>query len=126
MADRSHSRWRFRGWWLAPVLAIAAVYLGGVTTWIDQWRGLRDGNDYEEFYRHMAQRLAEPSICDKISWAARLPGGFFSAPAYERSACYDMVAARTHNAWTCLKVRGWVRKRCLTRSSLCSRACGTR
>jgi hypothetical protein len=99
---RAHSK----RWWIALGLgAVAAVYLVGATTWIDQWRGMRDGNAFEEFYWYMAQQLHEPSICDKISWAARLPGGFFLAPSYERSGCYAMVAGRDRNPWSCLKVR---------------------
>jgi hypothetical protein len=99
---RAHSK----RWWIALGLgAVAAVYLVGVTTWIDHWRGLRDGNAFEEFYWYMAQQLHEPSICDKISWAAKLPGGFLFAPSYERSGCYAMVAGRDRNRWPCLKVR---------------------
>ncbi len=92
--------------WTAITLGVVAViYLAGVTTWIDQWRGMRQGNEYEEFYWYVAQQLEEPSICDKISWAAGLPGGFFGAPSYQRSECYDMVAGRTRNSWLCRKVR---------------------
>jgi hypothetical protein len=92
--------------WAAIGLTIVAVtYLAGVTTWIDQWRGMRQGNEYEAFYWYIAQQLDEPSICDKISWAARLPGGFFISPSYERSECYEMVAGRTRNSQPCWKVR---------------------
>lgn len=74
MSNQRRLRAHSKRWWIALGLeAVAAVYLVGVTTWIDQWRGLRDGNAFEEFYWYMAQQLHEPSICDKISWAAKLP-----------------------------------------------------
>ena len=92
-------------WGAIGLGVVVATYFVGVTTWIDQWRGMRQGNDYEEFYEYIAQELDEPAICDKISWAAELPGGFFISRSYLRSACYDAVAGRTRNSWPCWKVR---------------------
>jgi hypothetical protein len=99
-APRTGLRWSVIG-----LAVVAAAYLAGVTTWIDQWRGMREGNEYEAFYGYMAQQLDESSICDKISWAARISGGFFIAPSYERSECYQTVAGNTRNAWPCWRVR---------------------
>jgi len=59
----------------------------------------------ESFYRYVAQELEEPSICDKISWTAESPGGFFSAASYERSECYTGIAEARRDPWLCLKVR---------------------
>jgi hypothetical protein len=106
MSDKSKKvpQTRLR-WALIGIAVVAVAYLAGVTTWIDQWRGMREGNEYEAFFGYMARQLKEPSICDKISWAARISGGFFISPSYERSECYQTVAANTRNAWPCWKVR---------------------
>jgi len=76
-------------------LALGAfVALSGVRSWSDQWRGMRSDNRNEEFYRYIAQELAEPALCKRISWSAMVVGGFFIAPSYTRSACYDFIAGR--------------------------------
>jgi hypothetical protein len=77
----------------------------GVTSWPDELKGLRPANNQDELYRYLAQELAEPSLCTQIPWSAKLPGGFFIAPSYERSECYAFIAGRTRNPWPCLKVR---------------------
>jgi hypothetical protein len=66
---------------------------------------MRPGNKYENFDRYIAQELAEPDLCEKISWTALLPGGFFLAPSYERSECYEFIAGRTKNPLLCWKVK---------------------
>lgn len=62
-------------------------------------------NKSEEFYRYVAQELAEPSLCTKIPWSVMSPGGFFISPSYERSECYAFIAGRTNNPWLCWKVK---------------------
>jgi hypothetical protein len=66
---------------------------------------MRPENKYEGFYRYISQQLEEPRLCEKISWTALLPGGFFIAPSYDRSECYDFIAGRTRNPWLCWKVK---------------------
>lgn len=100
--------WRAHKWpWIAIGSALLLVLLSasGITSWPDELRGMRPASEQDEFFRYIAQELAEPSLCAKIPWASRLPGGFFIAPSYERSACYDFIAGRTRNPWPCLKVR---------------------
>jgi hypothetical protein len=90
----------------ALIVALAAfLFLSGIQSWPDQIRGMRAGNENESFYSYVAQQLAEPAICDKVSWSAMLPGGFFLSPSYERSQCYDFIAGRTRNPWLCWSVR---------------------
>ncbi len=95
-------------WWriAAALLLVGAVAsLSGVRSWPDQILGMRPANKSEQFYRYIAQQLAEPSLCKKIPWSVMSPGGFFIAPSYERSECYDFIAGRTKNPWLCWKVR---------------------
>src|SRR5215469_10518266 len=66
---------------------------------------MRPPTESESFYRYVAQQLEEPSLCDKISWTAESPGGFFSAASYERSECYTGIAEAKRDPWLCLKVR---------------------
>jgi hypothetical protein len=82
-----------------------AFFMSGIRSWPDQIRGMRPGNKYEEFDRFIAQQLDEPNLCSKISWTALLSGGFFIAPSYTRSECYDFIAGRTRNPWLCWKVK---------------------
>jgi hypothetical protein len=89
----------------AVLLPAAVVYLSGIGSWSDRSRGMRPQNKNEEFYRYMAQQLNEPALCGKIPWSVEEPGGFFSAPSYARSECYDSIAGRTRNPWLCLKVK---------------------
>ena len=77
------------------LLLVAAASLSGITSWPDQLRGMRPVNEQDELFRYVAQELAEPSICGKISWSAKIDGGFFMAPSYERSECYATIAGRT-------------------------------
>lgn len=81
------------------------VSLSGIRSWPDQIRGMRPGNKYEEFYRYIAQELDEPDLCQRISWTAILPGGFFEDRSYERSECYEFIAGRTKNPWLCWRVK---------------------
>lgn len=66
---------------------------------------MRPANKSEEFYRYVAQELAEPSLCKKIPWSVMSPGGFFISPSYGRSECYDFIAGRTKNPWLCWNVK---------------------
>lgn len=98
----------------AIVLALVAlVEVLGIPSWPDQLRGMRDATSQDELYRYVAQELAEPSLCRKIPWSDESPGGFFTAPSYERSECYAFIAARTGNPWLCWKVRRLGRVRLL-------------
>jgi hypothetical protein len=96
--------WRWRIAFLI-LFIIAIVPLSGIRSWPDQSRGMRPGNKNEEFFRYLAQELAEPRLCEKISWTALLPGGFFTRESYVRSACYDFIAGRTKNPWLCWRVK---------------------
>jgi hypothetical protein len=98
---------RIGKWWrvAAVVLAGAIMSLSGIRSWPDQARGMRSGNRTDEFYRYVAQQLDEPVLCDRIPWSVESPGGFFTEPSYERSACYDFIAGRTRNPWLCWNVK---------------------
>jgi hypothetical protein len=103
----------FRPWVLQhkrrSALLLAAfvliVSLSGVASWPDEIRGMRYVTEQDEVYRYIAQQLAEPSICEKIPWSVKVPGGFFIEPSYDRSDCYDFIAGRTRNPWLCWKVK---------------------
>jgi hypothetical protein len=98
----------FRRWlpWAALCAAITgAVWALGAGSWLDLLRGMRPPTEAESFYRYVAQQLEEQSICDKISWTAESPGGFFLAASYERSECYTGIAEARRDPWLCLKVR---------------------
>ena len=95
-------RWRAAS---LVIFLVVIVSLSGIRSWPDQIRGMRPGNKYEEFYRYIAQELAEPGLCAKISWTAILPGGFFEDQSYVRSECYDFIAGRTKNPWLCWRVK---------------------
>jgi hypothetical protein len=82
-----------------------AAWASGVRSRPDELRGMRPATRGEEFYRYIAQELAAPELCRKISWAARVPGGFFTAPSYVRSECYAFIAGRTKSASPCWGVR---------------------
>jgi hypothetical protein len=98
---RSH-KWRT----FLVLLGLAfLVSLSGIASWPDELRGMRYVNEQDEFYRYVAQQLAEPSICGKIPWSVKSPGGVFLEPSYYRSDCYDFIAGRTRNPWLCWKVR---------------------
>jgi len=98
--------WR-RKWLIAIVLlaVVLLIWASGISSWPDQRRGMRDVSEQDEVYRYLAQQLAEPSLCEKIPWSSKSPGGFFLEPSYERSECYDFIAGRTRNPWLCWKVR---------------------
>ena len=66
---------------------------------------MRPETKYEEFFRYIAQELDEPGLCEKISWTAILPGGFFEDQSYMRSECYEYIAGRTRNPWLCWRVK---------------------
>jgi hypothetical protein len=89
----------------SAVTAAALVALSGVRSWPDQWRGMRPGNRSEELYRYVAQQLEAPALCQKISSSAMVPGGFFIAPSYTRSDCYDFIAGRTRRPALCWHVQ---------------------
>ena len=94
--------------WRAILVLLGLAFLlslSGIASWPDELRGMRYVNEQDEFYRYIAQELAEPSICDKIPWSVKSPGGFFLEPSYFRSDCYDFIAGRTRNPWLCRKVR---------------------
>ncbi len=95
-------RWRAAA---IVIFLVVIVSLSGIRSWPDQIRGTRPGTKHEEFYRYIAQELSEPELCEKISWTALLPGGFFEERAYVRSECYEFIAGRTKNPWLCWKVK---------------------
>jgi hypothetical protein len=95
-------KWRFATIGLALVLLLSA---SGIASWPDQVRGMRFANRQDELFRYVAQELAEPALCERIPWSVMVPGGFFIAPSYERSDCYDFIAGRTKNPRPCWKVR---------------------
>jgi hypothetical protein len=99
--------WIRKRWRIAAVVLLAGViaFLSGITSWPDQIRGMRPASKSEEFYRYVAQELAEPALCEKIPWSVMSPGGFFISLAYERSECYEFTAGRTKNPWLCRKVK---------------------
>lgn len=96
-----------RFWRAATVILLVAViaFASGIRSWPDEIRGMRPANKSEEFYRYVAQELAEATLCKKIPWSARSPGGFFISPSYERSECYEFIAGRTKNPWLCWNVK---------------------
>ena len=89
---------------IGPAFALL-VWASGVTSWPDRLGGMRRVNTRDELFRYVAQELDEPALCEKIPWSALSPGGFFIAPSFERSECYQFIAARTRSAWICWKVR---------------------
>jgi hypothetical protein len=99
---RISPRWRATS---IVIFLVVIVSLSGIRSWPDQIRGMRPGNKYENFARYIAQELAEPDLCEKISWTAILPGGFFEEPSYERSECYEFIAGNTKNPWLCWRVK---------------------
>lgn len=99
---RISPRWRAA---YIVIFLVVTVSQSGIRSWPDQFRGMRPGNKYEEFYRYIAQELAEPGLCEKISWTAILPGGFFEARSYVRSECYEYIAGNTKNPWLCWRVK---------------------
>jgi hypothetical protein len=96
-----------KGWRTAAVVLLVGViaFLSGITSWPDQIKKMRPASKSEEFYRYVAQEVAEPSLCKKIPGSVRSPGGFFISPSYERSECYEFIAGRTKNPWLCWKVK---------------------
>ena len=94
-----------RRWLLWGALSAAIAWLAGAGSFIDWLRGMRPPTEAESFYGYIAQQLAEPSLCDKISWTAESPGGFFIPPSYERSECYSHIASATRDLLLCWKVR---------------------
>src|SRR6202171_6461006 len=103
----SHGRWIGKRWRAAALVLLvgATASLSGIRSWLDQIRGMRPGNKSEEFYRYAAEHINEPLLCEKFPCSVESPGGFFIAPSYERSECYDFVAGRTKNPWLCWKVK---------------------
>ena len=98
----SAADWRRAG---AVLLAAAFLLFSGVQSWPDYEQGMRPVSQQDELFRYVAQELNEPSLCEEIPWAAESPGGFFSAPSYERSNCYAFIAGRTKNPMLCWKVK---------------------
>jgi hypothetical protein len=101
-AGRMSKRWRVA---VLVLLLCAIAEAGGVRSWYDQARGMRRPGKNDEFFRYVAQELAEPTLCEKIPWSAREDGGWLIAPSYERSECYDTIAGNTRKASLCLKVK---------------------
>ncbi len=71
----------------------------------DQPRGMRRPDKYDEFFRYMAQQLAEPALCEKIPWTVRVDGGWGYGPSYERSECYNTIAGNAKNPLICSQVK---------------------
>lgn len=99
---------RIGGRWLVAaivLLLLAAAELAGFRSWPDELAGMRPPNKNDEFFRYIAQQLAEPALCRKIPTTVASPGGWFASPSYERSECYETLAGNTRNPWLCLRVR---------------------
>ena len=71
----------------------------------DQPQGMRRPDKYDEFFRYMAQQLAEPTLCEKIPWTVRIDGGWGYGPSFERSECYNTIAGNTKNPLICSQVK---------------------
>ena len=78
---------------------------GAVASPPDRPQGMRRPDKYDEFFRYMAQQLAEPALCEKIPWTVIIDGGWGYGPSYERSECYDTIAGNTKNSLICPQVR---------------------
>jgi hypothetical protein len=99
--------------WMSRFCLVAAAFLSidvtrdarAVASPPDQPQGTRRPNKYDEFFRYMAQQLAEPSLCEKIPWTVIIDGGWGYGPSYERSGCYDTIAGNTKNPLICSRVR---------------------
>jgi len=89
----------------AFVLLGVTVETGAVASPPDQPQGMRRPNKYDEFFRYMAQQLAEPALCEKIPWTVMIDGGWGYGPSYERSECYVTIAGNTKNPLLCSRVR---------------------
>ena len=112
--------WRRSRKWRTFLVLLGLAFLislSGIASWPDELRGMRYVNEQDEFYRYVAQQLAEPSICEKIPWSVKSPGGFFLEPSYDRSDCYDFIAGRTRNLWLCRKVKRLGSVRLFTRQA---------
>ena len=95
-----------KGWRAAAiVLLLLVAELAGIRSWPDELGGSRRPNNNDEFFRYIAQELAEPALCRKIPWAVVSPGGWFIGPSYERSECYETIAGNTKNPWLCMRVK---------------------
>jgi hypothetical protein len=62
-------------------------------------------NPHETFYQYVAFEFDAPALCDKLSPSALIPGGFFIAPSYARSDCYDTIARRYDRPALCWRAR---------------------
>ena len=89
----------------AFLLIGVTVETGAVASPPDQPQRIRRPDKYDEFFRYMAQQLAEPALCEKIPWTVMIDGGWGYGPSYERSDCYNTIAGNTKNPLICSRVR---------------------
>ena len=96
-----------KGWRAAAIalLLLVVAELAGIRSLPDEMGGSRRPNNNDQFFRYIAQELAEPALCRKIPWAVESPGGWFISPSYERSECYQTIASNTKNPWLCMRVK---------------------
>ncbi len=99
---RMSKRWRVT---ILILLLCAITEAAGVRSWYDQARGMQRPGKNDKFFRYLTQELAESTLCEKIPWSAREDGGWFIAPSYERSECYDTIAGNTRKPSLCSKVK---------------------
>jgi hypothetical protein len=64
---------------------------------------IRTPNPHETFYQYVAFELDAPSLCEKLSPSAFIPGGVFIAQSYARSNCYAKIALRHDRPSLCWK-----------------------
>ncbi len=89
---------------LALVTAIVVVIGATPGTFVAH----RAASKYETVLYYFAQNVGEPSLCDRISWAAYaryslLFGG--GGASYDRSDCYERVAESRHDPSVCWRIR---------------------
>jgi hypothetical protein len=87
-------------------VAAAIIFMIGATPGTLRIR--RPASESERVFYFFAQNLGEPSLCDRISWAAFASysvifGG--GGASYQRSDCYERVAEARYDPSICWRVR---------------------
>jgi len=89
----------------AAFLTLGGLAAAAIASPPDQPQEMRRPDKYDEFFRYMAQQLAEPALCERIPWSVKIDGGWGYGPSYERSDCYDTIAGNTKNPAVCSQIR---------------------